>query len=463
MKTKNRPTSQLRNSLNLSPSGHGFFLIQLVLVCFAVSQTAQAVLPPPAPDGGYPGFNTAEGTNALFNLTTGQADTAVGYRALFSNTTGTHNTATGGQALFSNTGGNSNTANGTQALYFNTTGSSNTAAGVHALYRNTTGLGNTANGALALQNNTTGDVNTADGNQALQNNTTGYSNTAIGNSALFSNTMGHGNEAIGWHALYSNTSGDENTANGPAALLNNRTGMFNVAVGGLALANTTGTNNIGMGQNGGQNLTFGSNNIDIGAIGVGGESNTIRVGRVGIQTRAFIAGINVATITGAPVVVNSPSGQLGVAPSSQRFKDEIKPMDTASEAILALKPVTFRYRKELDPEGIPQFGLVAEDVQKVNPDLVGRNAKGEIYTVRYDAVNAMLLNEFLKEHCKVREQEASIGQLKSTVAKQQATIAQQQQGMEAVMARLNEQAAQIRKVSVQFGSRPARQTVLNNH
>jgi trimeric autotransporter adhesin len=162
------------------------------------------------------------------------------------------------------------------------------------------------------------------------------------------------------------------------------------------------------------------------------------------------------------VVVNS-SGQLGVAPSSARFKEAIKPMDKASEAILALKPVTFRYKHELDPDGIPQFGLVAEQVEKVNPDLVARDAKGEPYTVRYEAVNAMLLNEFLKEHRKNEEQEATITALKSSAAKQETTIAQQQKEIKALAASQKEQALQIQKVSAQLQvSKPATQMVVND-
>jgi predicted ribosome quality control (RQC) complex YloA/Tae2 family protein len=200
-----------------------------------------------------------------------------------------------------------------------------------------------------------------------------------------------------------------------------------------------------LGAGAGGNLTTGNNNIDIGNAGVAAEANTIRVG-TGPQTKTFIAGINGAGVIGVAVKVNA-AGQLGTAPSSERFKDEIKPMDKASEAILGLKPVTFLYKKELDPEGIPQFGLVAEQVEKVNPDLVARDADGKVYTVRYEAVNAMLLNEFLKAHKKVEEQEATITQLKSTVAQQQkdfqATAAHQQKQIETLAAGLQKVSAQV--------------------
>jgi len=433
--------------------------ILIGIACIRLLPQMQAVSP--APDGGYPNATTAEGTNALFSLTTGINNTAIGFQALYRDTDGMHNVATGAQALFSNTAGDSNTANGTQALYFNTTGSSNTATGLHSLFRNTTGLGNTANGALALQNNTTGNVNTADGNQALQNNTTGYSNTAIGNSALFSNTIGHGNEAIGWHALYRNTSGYENTADGPAALQNNRTGIFNVAVGSGALRsnvggsnnvavghsagdNLGGSNNIALGAGAGSNLT-GSNNICIGAAGLAGQSNSIRIGTSTSGGGTSIANIAGVAVSGPPVVIDN-DGQLGVSASSARFKDEIKPMDKASEVVLALRPVTFHYKRDIDPAGTPQFGLVAEDVEKINPDLVGRDKEGKPYTVRYDAVNAMLLNEFLKEHQKVEQLTKDF----------ETKFAEQRKQIESLTTGLQKVSAQLEV------NKSAPQTVLNN-
>src|SRR6478736_6142414 len=375
-----------------------FTMILLVLGCLAVWPGPKAFGIVPAPDGGYPGGNTAEGQNALFNLTTGTYNTALGLFSLRSNTTGNFNTATGAGTLFLNT------ADG------------NTATGAGALLSNTIAVRNTANGAFTLFSNTTGIENVANGYQALFNNTSGSENTANGAFALFHNTTGH-----------------DNAANGQAALV----------------SNTTGSNNIAVGSTAGFNLTTGDFNIDIGNNGVTGEAFTIRIGDVEAQTRAFIAGIFAVAVTGTGVVVDS-DGQLGVAASSQRFKDEIKPMDEASEAILALKPVTFRYKHEVDPKGIPQFGLVAEDVEKVNPALVARDAEGKVFTVRYEAVNAMLLNEFLKEHKKVEELQATITRLNSKVASQAAIIAQQQKGMEILTAQLKEQAAQIQKVRAQL-------------
>src|SRR4029077_7233835 len=250
----------------------------------------------------------------------------------------------------------------------------------------------------------TGKNNTADGLQALNKNTTGINNAGFGVNALFSNTTGNLNVARGVNSM---------------------------------LHNTTGSSNIALGFNAGNNLTIGSNNIDIGNVGVAAEANTVRVGTQGTQRRTFIAGISGTAVTGSPVVVNA-SGQLGIAASSEGFKDEIKPMNKASESILSLQPVTFRYKKTIDPDRVPQFGLVAEEVAKVNPDLVARDAKGEVYTVRYEAVNAMLLNEFIKTHRKNEAQEKTIAELKS--------------GMTALAAMVKEQESQIQKVSAQFAT-----------
>jgi hypothetical protein len=244
-----------------------------------------------------------------------------------------------------------------------------------------------------------------------------------------------------------NTSGANNTAAGGGALATNQTGSNNTADGAGALLRTTGSNNIGLGNNAGTNLTAGSNNIDIGNVGVAAESNTTRVGTSGVQTKAFIAGISGTAVTGSALVVNG-SGQVGVAPSSQHFKDAIKPMDNASEALFSLKPVTFRYKKDIDPKSTAQFGLVAEDVEKVNADLVVRDAEGKVYTVRYDAVNAMLLNEFLKEH------KAFLNEQRK-VQEQGAAIAYQQKQIEALTAGLQKVSAQLE------ASKPAPQVVNN--
>ena len=232
-----------------------------------------------------------------------------------------------------------------------------------------------------------------------------------------------------------------NTATGFQALFDNNTGESNTATGNFALANNSGSNNIALGADAGSHLHTGDNNIDIGNQGVRDESNTIRFGTQGTQTKTFIAGISDAAIGGMEVRVNQ-NGRLGTVPSSKRFKEVIKAMDKASEVLLALRPVTFRYKPEIDPEGIPQFGLVAEEVEKVNPDLVVRDKEGKPYSVRYDAVNAMLLNEFLKEHRTVQEQQKEIDALK---------------------AELKEQRALIQKVNDKVElDKPALKTVLNN-
>jgi Chaperone of endosialidase len=366
-------------------------LITCAFVCLGLVQNTQAVSP--APDGGYPGGNTAEGQNALLSLTTGGFNTAVGFLSLRSNSTGQFNTAIGAGALLANTA-NDNTATGAGALLSDTTGAVNTAIGTSALVSNTIGGANTANGAFALSNNTSGSNNTADGDAALLNNTIGSHNNALGYFA-------------------------------------------------------------------GVNVITASGVICIGADGAN-VNNTTWIGNI----------YNTTTVSGTtlPVIV-SDGGQLGTTPSSRRFKKEIKPMESASEAILALKPVTFHYKS--DKTNTPQFGLIAEEVAKVNPDLIVRDKNRDVYTVRYDAVNAMLLNEFLKEHRKVEEQEASITQLKSTVTKQEATIAQQrkdfevqtaqqQKEIQALTASLTKQAAQIQEVSAQLEASKARPQVVNN-
>ena len=317
--------------------------------------------------------------------------------------------------MAANSTGTENTAIGAGALEAQNTGNRNTANGVNALFRNS-GNNNTANGHSALVSNGTGSGNTAGGYQALSHNTTGGRNTGNGVGALFRNTTGGTNTADGNNALSNNETGNGNTADGTGALANN-TGSFNTAVG----------------FNAGANLTTGHDNVDIQAGAAAGESNTTRIGTVK-QTRTFISGIRGVTTANAnavPVVMDS-AGQLGTVSSSRRFKDEIKPMDNASEAILGLKPVTFHYKS--DNQNTPQFGLIAEEVAKVNPDLVVRDDNGEIYTVRYEAVNAMLLNEFLKEHRNVAEQESTIAELKATVARQQKQIEALAAGLQKVSA-----------------------------
>jgi hypothetical protein len=280
----------------------------------------------------------------------------------------------------------------------------NTAEGDSSLFSLTTGHHNTANGFETLKNNTIGTFNTASGSQALHNNTMGFGNTATGDEALFSNTTGIDNTANGLRALESNTIGGSNVAIGVYTMTNNTGGSYNTVIGAEALAlNTTGNDNIALGSHAGTNVINGTKNIFIGNEGVYTDQFTIRIGDT--QTRTYIAGIyEPVSFAGTAVYVNS-SGQLGTHTSSVRFKQNIQAMGKSSEVLLSLRPVTFRYKPELDPKGLAQFGLVAEDVEKVNPDLVVRDADGKPYIVRYEAVNAMLLNEFLKEHRKVEKLE----------------------------------------------------------
>jgi hypothetical protein len=431
------------------------------LGCFALCPIAQAVVP--APDGGYPNLNTAEGQNALLslNVRTGSANTAVGWFSLGSDISGgfntavgagalavnigDRNTATGAAALFLNSTGASNTADGTLALFNNTDGSFNTAIGDQALFSNTTGAVNTAVGAGALTNNITGDRNTAVGGDfVLFSNTTGFRNTAVGVTTLASNTTGFDNTAVGANALQNstgsfnnalgssalngNTTGLQNNAIGTSALISNTTGSASTAVGGAALFNSTsGDDNTAVGFRAGFNQTNGSGNVYIGRgmEGVSGENDSCYIRSIFGQTSAG----------GIPVLINS-ANKLGTTVSSKRFKENIKPMGKSSEALLSLKPVTFHYKKELDPACKAQFGLVAEEVEKVNPDLVVRDKDGKPYSVRYDQVNAMLLNEFLKEHKKVQALEA-------TLAQQQKGFVEQEQRIEVLTIGLQKVSAQI--------------------
>jgi trimeric autotransporter adhesin len=358
--------------------------------------------------------NTAIGAGSLGANVSGSANTASGYGALSSNTTGTDNTATGLQALATNTSGGNNTAAGYQALYLNTTGSANTATGEWGLLNNTTGADNTANGYQALLSNTTGGQNTASGANALFSNTTGNRNNASGEGALYTNTTASDNNAMGASALYDNTTGtlnnavgnfameynttgSNNNAVGYGAMLRNTTGSDNSAQGYEALAtNTTGSLNIAIGYKAGFSQTTGSDNIYIGNTGVAAESHIIRIGAstgTPSQSTVFIAGISGNVQTGGTVVVTS-SGQLGVASSSRRYKEDIQPLGDASERLYSLHPVKFRYIKPDEQGEKPvQFGLIAEEVAEVLPEVVYRNAEGKVEGVRYDELTPLLVNE----------------------------------------------------------------------
>jgi len=412
----------------------------VVVVSVALLSQVQAVVPPP--DGAYPNFTTAEGQKALQSLTGGAANTALGAYSLFSTTDGSFNTAVGAGALDLNTA-DSNTAVGTAALLFNTTGTENTAVGAAALEFNATSEQNTATGAFALFSHMSGNGNTANGWHALFSDTTGQLNTAIGVAALANDNNGFNgsfNTAVGASALFANNGGD-NTAVGATALAGNTSGNDNTAIGISALAATqTGDRNIAVGNFAGSGLTSGSDNIYIGAnlSGAPSESNACYIKSIFGQTNNL----------GTAVFIDA-NHKLGTLTSSKRFKENIQPMDKVSEALFTLKPVSFRYKKEIDPAGASQLGLVAEDVEKVNPDLVVRDKERKPYSVRYDQVNAMLLNEFLKEHKLFVEEQHKVQKLEATVANLVTTV--------------KEQAAQIQKVNARIElSQAASQTTANN-
>ena len=457
-------------------------LVPVVLACLAFLPQVQAAPAPyvfraipdvvPPPDGEY-GGSTAEGYQALFSLTTGAFETAIGWRSLYTDTDANFNTGTGAGTLALNNG-RENTATGAGSMLLNTSGFRNTAAGMVTLLYNDTGLYNCAFGAFGLFNNTNGFSNNAVGDSALLSNVHGAQNTAVGDLALANNDitgagLGNFNTAVGAETLLANTNGDSDNAVGAYALSANTTGVFNQAMGVLALSsNTTGSANVAVGDSAldslagtssfntvvgdlaGGNLTGGSDNIYIGATSGGPavESGAIRIGDPLFVSGCWIAGIFGNLTPGVPVYINA-LGKLSTTPSSQRYKEDIKRMDKASEALFALNPVTFRYKKEFDATGTPQFGLVAEEVAKVNPDLVYRDNDGKIYSVRYEAVNAMLLNEFIKEH--------------RTVEKQQATMASQEAQIKWLTETVKQQATQIQKVSAQVEMiRPTPQVVENH-
>jgi hypothetical protein len=367
--------------------------VVITFACFALLQKVQAVVP--APDGGYLNFNTAEGQNALLHLSAGLGNTAVGALSLESVSTGSLNTALGAGTLVLNNA------------------DSNTAVGATAL------LLNTASGS-----------------------------TAVGASALQSNSTGPGNTAVGYHALLANTMNGGSTATGFEALANS-TGFGNTAVGYRALPIlATGSNNTALGAGAGE-IANGSGNVYIGAgVGEFNDNNTTRIRNIGSTPVVGGANVVIAAVGGIG------DGHLGYASSSRRYKKDIKPMDKASEALFALKPVSFRSKGNMGAGNVKLYGLIAEEVATVDLDLVVFNAQGQPETLRFDSINAMLLNEFLKEHKKVENQQTTIAELKATLAQQQtqfeATTAQQRKEIHNITTQLKEQAIQIQKVSAWF-------------
>ena len=417
------------------------FFIILSLFCFGVLPNSRAVNPPP--DGGYPGGNTAEGQSALLSLSGGLYNTGVGIFSLLSLTDGNFNTGVGAGTLLANTG-DQNTATGAGALLSNTTGSENTANGAFALFSNTEGGGNTANGLQALFSNTTGAGNTAAGTGALFSNTTGNANTAAGDNTLLSNTTGGLNTAIGHQALLSNTTGTANTATGAFSLLNNSTNGFNNTANGFnaLFSNTNGFNNTAIGTDALDSNSTGSGNTALGSFAgteVTTASNVICIGTSGLNVddSCFIGNIysNVQPIVGTDPdsVTITSAGRLGRGNvSSRRYKHDIKRMEKASEVLYALKPVSFRYNKEYDATQTLAFGLIAEEVAEVEPDLIGRNPKGQPESVRYEQINAMLLNEFLKEHTAFLEEHRKVQKLEATVSQQEEQIKALAKGLDKV-------------------------------
>jgi hypothetical protein len=360
--------------------------------------------------------NTGGGAGALVSVTTGDFNTAYGHSALGSNTSGILNTGFGQCALCVNSSGAWNTAVGAGALQ-NNNGNSNTAVGFQALYSNTTNGNNTAIGLDALFANG------------------GHDNTATGTVALQANTTGSKNVAYGSFALQQNTSGFANTALGQAALLTNVAGIQNTAVGLAALQNNSGSNNIAMGFQAGFRLTGGNNNIDIGAFtqGIAGESNTLRIGTGLGLARTFMAGIHNAPVSGSQVFVNA-NGQLGIAPSSARYKRDIQTMGDRSRLLFQLRPVIFRYK--FDPRGERQYGLIAEEVAKVYPELVTKGEDGKVESVQYHKLIPMLLNEVQHQQQTLEAQTQQLAQLKAENTRLEATLAEQNAALAARLARL---------------------------
>jgi hypothetical protein len=383
-------------------------------------------------DGNY---NTGMGAGALGGPTptnlTGCCNTASGASSLNYNTTGTGNTAFGYQPLEKNMTGSDNTALGVAALFYNTTGNNNTAVGFEALPVNNTDY-NTAIGFQALHSNTSGCENTAIGTQTLYSNTTSCYNSALGYKALYANTGAY-NTAIGQEALTSNESGGYNTASGVIALYSNTTGSNNTAVGLAALeTNTTGSNNIALGSEAGINVV-GSNNIDIGNEGEATDKGIIRIGNAGSHKGAFIAGIESYKISTGSAVYVTAAGRLGVLASSERYKTAIAPIGSDTAKLQKLRPVKFHLKT--DPHGAVQYGLIAEEVAKVYPELVIRDEKGRIDGLRYDELAPMLLNEVQKQQRVNAAQAARIASLEQQLSGIQAALVKLQHRDELVAQR----------------------------
>jgi hypothetical protein len=393
-------------------------LILFAALCSVVQITSATQPPDPSPSSDS-AFNTAYGNDALQFLSSGSDNTAVGYNA-----------------LFGNRGGNSNTALGEEALPANVSGSFNVAVGSAALNLSVASSGNVAigNSALGSNNGSTG-YNTAIGYQALGTDPSGNYSTAVGAYSLASVTSGSigYNTGFGAFTLNVNSSGSNNTAFGYAALRSTTTGDDNIGFGYQSLyLDAAGSNNIAMGYRAAYNIVSGSNTIEIGNQGEGADNALIRIGAQGTQTSTYIAGIAGAQVTGSAVYVTS-SGQLGVLASSERYKTAIAPMGGSTDKLAQLRPVSFHLKT--DSSATTQYGLIAEEVAKVYPELVIRDGGGVIQGVRYEELAPMLLNEMQKQEQTIADQGAEIRELKKMVLQMRAGLSESQQRNELVARR----------------------------
>ena len=457
--------------------------LPLALLVLTQAMSAAWAVSPPNPTSSDTGFNTAGGKDALLNNVDtqfGNWNTAFGYQSLHANTNGKYNSGFGMAAMSDNTLGSNNTAVGTLALRDNTTASDNTALGSQSLILNTTGYQNTAVGAKSLNNNTTAFQNTAVGAESLFSNTTGRWNTAVGTRALNKNVTGQNNTAVGIGSLFSNTFGISNTAMGASALKQCASGQNNTAIGmetlfsALSNSNNTalgyralrgllgGTNNTALGIFAGDSLVTGTNNIYIGHRGLAMESNTIHIGASPNQTKTFIAGIrNVTTgLTDALPVFIGADGQLGIVSSSERYKKDIKDMADSSRRLLDLRPVTYRY-KETSAEGgnTLEYGLVAEEVAKVYPDLVVYGEDGKVETVQYHKLTPMLVNEVIRMDAANTAQAKEIADLKQHLSHFKDATFQEMMGLRQQVASLQVQANHIEALASRLARIEAKQSL----
>jgi Chaperone of endosialidase len=386
----------------------------------AMGQLALALLDTPNCSSSVACYNTAAGAGSLYSNAGGSDNSAFGFQTLNSNGSGAANSAMGYRALLKNQGGSNNSAFGANALLKNTSSKDNSAFGANALLANATGAENSAFGVGSLYSNESGSYNVAFGNYAAYYNSSGDANTAVGYQALQDNGDGSDNTAVGSYALFSHQTGANNTAIGANALYNDLLGNQNIAIGVNALsANVGGSANIAIGYAAGVQIRE-SSNIDIGNLGSSADVGVIRIGTSGAQTQTYISGIENSKITGNAVYVTS-SGQLGVLASSERYKDRIETMGEKTDKLQLLRPVTFHLKSE--PKGEVQYGLIAEEVAKVYPELVIRDDTGKIQGVRYDELAPMLLNEMQKQQRRIASQEETVARLIKANESLQAAVA----------------------------------------